>query len=362
MEKIIDQAWESLLASVLKKRSVIRPGIGDEIDLYVPQSRLLSLVEADPAVIRSLYSSSRESARRNAIKIVGKLGMPADYFWKFEYWPKARAYTTIEKIVNRVFTSIMRKSKEGELKIDAVEVDPLVVDISFAECVECAGLDDFGDEICFYHAGTLAGILSGLINRELDGYESECHASGSETCHFRIFDSKDAGMRVAFEEFVTPAALDPDMIARVRQSLNKEPVRTLGNMVDITYHQLTLANYLLANPEVLASQSQDIGVALGRHLAPVIFDFYHDDSLQSLENYYLQLGEFGVQIRKDNDTVELVISECAEIFGPARLLEMTAFLTGELSGLLSKIMDTEMIPVQSRFEAENLLLSFAPKG
>ena len=44
-------------------------------------------MEANPTAIHTVYDSAYSSAYRNTFVIMKKLGMPADYFWKFEYWP-----------------------------------------------------------------------------------------------------------------------------------------------------------------------------------------------------------------------------------------------------------------------------------
>jgi hypothetical protein len=235
IDNIIDQAWASMLASVLKKRDIARVEIGDEIDLYIPQSRLLSLVESDPAVPGLLYSSAQESARRNAGIIVNKLGMPPDYFWKFEYWPKARAFTTLEKIVTRIFASIMSQAKEGNLKITELDIEPLKINVTFDECVECAGITNSEFPICYYHAGTLSGVLSGLIDRDLDGYETNCHACGAVSCDFTVGDKTDSFIKAGYETFINPPAVSADLASRLEKSLNNIPVRAIGNMVDVNH-------------------------------------------------------------------------------------------------------------------------------
>jgi predicted hydrocarbon binding protein len=361
IDDVIDKAWESLLAGVLKKRSVARPGIGDEIDLYVPQARLLSLLQDDAGIPRLLYTSARKSARRNAGTIVGKLGMPADYFWKFEYWPKARAFTTLEKIVSRVFSSIMKQAKEGELKIVELNIDPLVIDITFNNCVECAGITGPEHGICYYHAGTFSGILSGLINRDLECYETECHAAGGSQCKFTVFDSVEGGPNPDYEAYLSPPPAGADVISRLRDALEKSTVRELGNLVDISYLQLAVANTLLADPDTYAPVSYEIGSKLGRKLAPVLADYYGSRDLSSLREYYLQLGEFSVEITGDSSQVNLLVKECAEISGTEKLTEMTSFLTGELKGILSEFFKKNMKPGEWRFEGDNLLLTFVPE-
>lgn len=362
MNEVIDHAWDNMLAGVLKKRHIYRPGLGDEIDLFIPQSRLLSLLETSPSIIPRIYGAARESARRNAGRITSSLGMPADYFWKFEYWPKVRAYTTLEKIVSRVFASIMKQSKTGELKLTELNIDPLVIEITFDNCAECAGIEGLGHNICYYHAGTFSGILSGLINRDLAGYESACRAGQGSNCRFIIFDRAENPDNPEFSKFMTPPVISTGLPARLEKSLKKISVRDMGNVVDICYLQLATGNTLVQEPENYSSLSHDTGTALGKKLAPVLAGFYGSNTKDVIRQYSLQLGEFKAEISGDSSVIEMSISECAEISGTAAPLEMAAFLSGELCGLISEFTRTEMVLKNSQFKGNNLLLTFVPAG
>ncbi|MEE8413105.1 MAG: 4-vinyl reductase, partial [Dehalococcoidales bacterium] len=238
MERIIDQAWASLLAGVMKKRDVLRPEMGDSIDLYLPQSRLLSLVESNPALPGQLYGAAYSSARRNADIIVRKLGMPADYFWKFEYWPRARALTNLGQIVKKVFSSIMAQANEGNLEIVELDIDPLRINISFDNCVECAGITGLQSPICYYHAGVFTGILSGLINRDLSGFETDCSVTSHESCHFIVGDMEDEDIKNGCNDYLSSPEIETDLASRLGESLTNQPVRALGNLVDINYFRL----------------------------------------------------------------------------------------------------------------------------
>jgi len=361
MDRIVDQAWASLLASVLKKRDILRPEIGDDIDLYVPQSRLLSLAESNPTIPRLLYLSAQSSARRNAYNIVRKLGMPADYFWKFEYWPKARALTTLGQIVKRVFSSMMAQAKEGNLEIVELDVDPLRISINFGNCVECAGIGGLKYGICYYHAGVFSGILSGLINRDFDGFETDCCACGDESCRFIIGDKEDDYIKTGHDTYISPPRIRTDLASRLEKSLNNLPVRALGNLVDVNYHQLVMASTLLTDPQRFALTNFEVGSQLGRNLALVLARFYGHEGLQNMSHYYSQLGEFCIEVKGDKPQLELVIRECAESVGPIKIMEMMSFLFGELQGLTSELTKTEMILKESRFEGDKLLLTFTPK-
>ena len=186
MDKIIESAWLELLAKATKKKETSSGSMpGEDIDLFIPQSRMFNLEESNQAVPRLIYLSAQESARRNAYLIVRKLGMPSDYFWKFEFWPQERAFTTLSKIVHRIFSTIMSESGEGKLTVRELLIEPLRIRIDFENCVECAGINGIGHGVCYYHAGTFAGIIASLVNRDdIDCYEEDCCASGKEFCSF----------------------------------------------------------------------------------------------------------------------------------------------------------------------------------
>ncbi len=363
MDTVVDQAWASLLARVIKKRGKLRAEMGDEVDLFLPQSRLLSLTGSDPALARLLYSSAQVSARRNAYAIVRRLGMPPDYFWKFEFWPKGRAFTTLEKLVAKVFSSLMNEAKEGNLKITDLDVDPLRISIDFVECAECAGITGLNHAICYYHAGAFSGIVSGLINRDLDGFETECRARGDKSCHFILGDRTDEQIKRGHETFISAAEVSPNLISRLQDCLHNLPVRTvLGNQVDINYLQLVMASTLLTDPKLRAATHFEVGAELGRKLAPALASYLGGEGVENIGDYYSRLAELRVEIRQSKPQLQMVVKDCAELAGDIKVTEMTSFLSGELQGLASELAKTEMVLQESRYEGEQLVLTFVPKA
>jgi len=336
--------------------------MGDEVNLFLPQSRLLSLTQSNPALAKLLYSSAQSSARRNASTIVRKLGMPPDYFWKFEYWPKARALTTLEKIVSRVFSSMMAQAKEGNLKIVDLDVDPLRISINFANCVECAGISELKHGICYYHAGIFSGILSSLINRDLDSFETSCCASGDESCHFIMGDKENEYIKSGHNAYIAPPEFKVDLASRLEKSLRDLPVRALGNSVDINYLRLVTASILLANPQLYAATSLDVGSQLGHVVAPTITRFYGREGLQILSDCLRKMCCSCVEIKESEPEVKLVIRECADSVGDIKMMEMVSFLLGELQGLTSELTKRKMALKESRFEGDNIVLTFVPEA
>jgi len=359
MDEIIDHAWISLLANAMNKQATVRPEIGGTIDLYLPQSRLLSLALINSDIPTLLYQTARLSARRNATLIVKKLGMPTDYFWKFEYWPRFRAISTLGKLMQRIFASMMTQAKEGNMTIVELETEPLRITINFEDCVECAGIEGATQALCCYHAGTFSGILSGLIGQELDAYETACQATGNECCSFVVGEKEDTYIKARNSNYLLHSGMSTDLITRLDKTLQNQSVRPLGNQVNVNYHRLVIANALSADPERLAINHFQAGLEFGRKLAPKLAVFYGDNELANMSKYYLQLGKLHIEMEGNQVLFELILTECAESIGPDKSMEMMSFLFGELQGLTSEIIKEEMRVKESHFDGERLCLTLS---
>ncbi len=60
------------------------------------------------------------------------------------------------------------------------------LDIRVYECIECAGLPNIGEPICYFEAGMIIGILKELTHKEVFAEEIRCWTSGYSFCHFNI--------------------------------------------------------------------------------------------------------------------------------------------------------------------------------
>jgi len=350
-----------LLARVMKKEGV-SPGraAGEDIDLFVPQSMLLAMEESNRAVPRLIYLSARETARRNAYMIVRKLGMPPDYFWKFELWTQERAFTTLGKIVQRIFSTIMSEAKEGKLEVRELSLDPLRISVDFDNCVECAGLRGFPHGICYYHAGTFTGIIAALINRDnLDCYEAGCIASGGERCSFVLGDKSSRDIAREFEAYLEPPAMKVDLVNRLTRSLKKDSVRSLGNMVNVNYLRLVTANVLRDNPRLFALTGAEVGRHFGQNVAGTVRGFYGVEKWQALKSYYSNLCRLEVDVRGGDAELQITVGKT--VLAAENSAEMTAFLAGELQGLASGLTGQAMALKESRFEDNNLVVTLVPE-
>lgn len=360
MEKIIESAWIELLRKAAKKQETpVDTENSDDIDLYVPQSRLLSLAESNRAVPKLVYLSARESARKNAYLIARKLGMPSDYFWKFEFWPEERAFAAVAKIVHRIFSTIMSEAREGKLVVKQLSINPLQVHIDFDNCVECAGISGMKHGICYYHAGTFAGIISALLNwDDIDCYETDCHARGNDGCSFVLGDKTDKNFVLKFEEYISPPDIKISLADRLRASLKKDSVRSLGNMVDVNYLRLVTANLLRDNPRLFSSMNSEVGRRFGHDMADIIDNFYHVEQWQSVKNYYWDFYHLKVEIKEYGPELHITVRETSPV--TFRTAEISSFLVGELQGLVSGLTGKDMTLRESKFSDDYLEVILVP--
>ncbi|EKF85706.1 V4R domain-containing protein [Methanobacterium formicicum] len=60
------------------------------------------------------------------------------------------------------------------------------LDIRVYECIECAGLPNIGEPICYYETGMIIGILGELTHKEVFAEEIRCWTSGYSFCQFDV--------------------------------------------------------------------------------------------------------------------------------------------------------------------------------
>ncbi|MFH0846684.1 MAG: 4-vinyl reductase [Chloroflexota bacterium] len=361
MDRVIDGVWDMLLARVAKKEiPVARPSLGDGVDLYVPQVRTLLLLQDDPSLAFLIFQSSYLSAQRNAFSIMRKLGMPPDYFWRYEYWPKERAFETLKRVINKVFSAMMNQSKEGLLDISDVDVEKMRFSVSFRECAECAGVTA-NQGICFYHGGTFSGIIASLINKDLTAFETRCQAKGDDGCNFTIGSKEDPEMKDRASEYLSPPNLELKLDERLTQCLSSNLLRGLGSEVYVGYYQLLLANSMMSDPTHLVTASFEAGAAHGAKLAPIIADFYKESRLEVIKKYYRQLHQLEVRTIEVDSQIDIILGECAEI-ALLKKKELLSFLFGEFQGLVSGLLNRDMVFKESVFEDGDLRVKLVPRA
>lgn len=359
-ERVVDQVWSRALDKIVKGSAVAtaRPVLGDDIDLFVPQVVTTSLLGANPAFARLLYSSGDGAAKRNAYFIIRRLGMPADFFWKFDFWDDERAFTTLKKVMDRIFASLMSRHKAGLLELRSVDVERSRFELSFGGCVECSGLAS-SQPICFFHAGVFSGILDAMLDRDFDAVEEECAGAGGTTCRFKIGLRTDRAIAVPFDAWMSsPASNVIDVARRATVSLEGQRTRDIGNLVDIGYYQLLLASSFLPNLEMLAQACFGAGQEIGRVVAPLLRQKFSGNDAAVISEFYSYLRHMKLEVVDAAGAINVRIEEAPEALGPLANTTLVPFLCGELESLLSALMETPVRYQSNEHGADGLLVRF----
>ncbi|MBM4406763.1 MAG: hypothetical protein FJ039_11430 [Chloroflexi bacterium] len=361
VEKAVDEVWAGALDKIMKggAPATSRQSLGDDIDLLVPQSAIAPMMNNNPGFASVLYSSAYASAKRNAYIVIRRLGMPADFFWKFDYWSQERAFDTLKKVVARVFNALMVKQKEGVLDLALVDVEKGRFELTFADSAECAMLKA-DDPICFFHAGLFAGILGALLDRELDSYEVKCAAQGADTCRFKLGRREDRDIIIGREAWFQQLSLDLDIVRRAEDSLEKRQTRQLGNTVDISYYKMLLSSVFLPNLTLLEDTWLETAEAYGKGLASLLQKRFSGDVPSIFDAFYSQLKHLEVTMLARGDHYEAAIREAPEVAGPLARLTLIAVLQGEMKGLLSGLTG-KRYSCESSQQGDAMLLRFAPQ-
>jgi predicted hydrocarbon binding protein len=355
--ELIDEVWSRFLDE-LKKKEIpkIRATFGDEVNLFVPQVRMLLPLHANPRFPISLYTSSYLGARRNAYAIMRKLDMPPDFFWKFEYWTNERAFEVLSKVVNRIFREILKSTKEGLLSVENASTDPKEIKILLAleECVECVGVTA-NHPLCYYHAGTITGIISALLGKELDCYETSCCATGGSKCEFMVVNK---GRGEELEKYLNPATIDFALNKRLEGALGGQTLRSIGNEANLRYYHLVILNSLITNPKLFSASSYELGKDYGKNLVAFLAQYYQKQQERELFEVVSQYYRFLRQLRLEFTQGATVIraAEVAEISGMAKSEDFLGFLLGELEGIVSVLRNEPLRCTEPVFEGNDLIL------
>lgn len=76
--------------------------------------------------------------------------------------------------------------KMGVLRIEEADFEKQTMTLTISEDLDCSGLPIFGETVCDYDEGFLAGILFAYTGKKFTAEEIACWATGDRTCRFRI--------------------------------------------------------------------------------------------------------------------------------------------------------------------------------
>ncbi|MBI4203377.1 MAG: hypothetical protein HY532_09730, partial [Chloroflexi bacterium] len=296
----------------------------------------------------------------NAYLLIRTLGMPPDFFWKFDYWTQERAFETLQKVLGRVFAALFSKQKAGTLSLVGVNMEQGRFDVSFGDCAECAGMHS-AYHICFFHAGIFAGVFGSLLDRDLDAVETECNALGAAACTFRIGKRDDREIAIPLDQRFSVTDLNVDLLPRAQAAVgHRAATRTIGDLVGIGYYQLLLSSSFLTNMSILSKACFNSGEELGRELAPLMPKEFSGTPADMIARFYNQLRHMNVEVNEAGGGVEVTVTEAPEVTGPLAQATLVPFICGELQSVLSILLEHPLRFQWDRQNGSKLVLGFSP--
>lgn len=76
--------------------------------------------------------------------------------------------------------------KIGILRIEEADLEKLHFLLTVSEDLDCSGLPIFGESVCNYDEGFIAGILEQYTGKKFLAQEVDCWATGDRTCRFEV--------------------------------------------------------------------------------------------------------------------------------------------------------------------------------
>ena len=76
--------------------------------------------------------------------------------------------------------------KVGVLRVEQADMEGLHFVLTVSEDLDCSGLPIFGETVCDYDEGFIAGILKEYTGKDFTAKEVDCWATGDRTCRFEV--------------------------------------------------------------------------------------------------------------------------------------------------------------------------------
>jgi predicted hydrocarbon binding protein len=159
----------------------IRSSLGNNVDMFSFQERLLGTLILSPSMGPVLYEAGRRVALEATSEARAILKKRSDYHGLVDAENLDEARSSTEFMLLQL---VYRTTGTGILQLSQYEKDKLMT-VQVNECAECFGLPKIGKALCHYVGGDLAGSMESILGRRVGFAESKCLANGDQVCEFR---------------------------------------------------------------------------------------------------------------------------------------------------------------------------------
>jgi len=165
MEKAYDFSWKDL-----GDLTTGRPNLGGETSVIV--YRLMQFTFKDVL--------SKELGREKTRELFIKAGHLADREFCRNMLNPALPFNEFIADLKAKLIDL----KIGVLRVEQANMESLHFILTVSEDLDCSGLPIFGETVCDYDEGFIAGILKEYTGKDFQARELDCWATGDRTCRF----------------------------------------------------------------------------------------------------------------------------------------------------------------------------------
>ena len=157
--------------------AVGRPNLGEETSVIV--YRLMQYTFKDVL--------SREIGKQRAVKLFVQAGLLAGKEFCSNVLDTSLPFDTFIADLKDKLVAL----KVGVLRIEDADIDQLNFILTVSEDLDCSGLPIFGESVCDYDEGFIAGIFERYTGKKFSVKEVDCWATGDRTCRFEVKPVED---------------------------------------------------------------------------------------------------------------------------------------------------------------------------
>jgi len=170
-------------------KTKLRPKLGNTIDLYASQERVLGMLALSQSMGPVLFEVGKKVASHIAERTIPLLEGMSGYhrFAESNTIEEARQSSEFT-----IFQMIYEGTSTGLLKLVTYEKNKLVV-IQVEECADCTGMLNLGRSICYFVGGEITGAVEVAVGKSLAYVETRCTAKGDQCCEFRLTVLQEQG-------------------------------------------------------------------------------------------------------------------------------------------------------------------------
>lgn len=167
MENVYNFKWDDL-----GDLSVGRPNLGEETSVVV--YRLMQYTFKDVF--------SKELGKQKTIELFVKAGALAGKEFCRNVLDTSVPFDEFIANLKEKLVAL----KVGVLRIEEADKEKLQFVLTVSEDLDCSGLPIFGESVCDYDEGFIAGILEEYTGKKFIVKEVDCWATGDRTCRFEV--------------------------------------------------------------------------------------------------------------------------------------------------------------------------------